>query len=325
MSTNTNKNPRHEGEAVIKKVSRRQEGEGHGGAWKVAFADFVLALMCLFLVMWLMAAREQENLAKQLMGSGGSPMAEGSNRLIEHQGNPRGSLIPREPVPGQPAAEARPNAQLKNSAHPSVLDGDGAPRRQRYDSAADLEKLAKMIAELSAEAGLTRNIRTVVTPDGLRVMLHDTDKQGMFERGSAILDARFAALLGKIGRMFAGVDNQLLLVGHTDALPYRGTHAYSNWTLSSHRAMSARERLLAGGMDGGRILQVVGMAERAPLDRRNPNSAVNRRIELLVLTSAQAQALSRMYGMPAESVTLPASAELPRRLEGEDRVVVVHD
>ena len=300
--------------AVIKKVSRRQEESAHGGAWKVAFADFVLALMCLFLVMWLLASREQETMAQLLRNGGGSPLAEGTLSRIQHQGTPHGSLIPRELVPGQQATESRPNSQVKSSAQPSALDdGSGQKVRHRYDSTADLQKLAKMMSDLSAEAGLAGNIQTVITPYGLRVMLHDTDKQGMFERGSAVINERFKRLLQKMGQMFASIDNQLLLVGHTDSLQYKGQDyaAFSNWSLSSNRAMAARIQLLAGGMASNGILQVVGMADRAPLDRRHPDAAVNRRIELLVLTSGQAQAVSAMFGMPDDTAKAPAALDKP--------------
>lgn len=304
--------------AVIKKVSRRQDDGGHSGAWKVAFADFVLALMCLFLVMWLLASREQETMAQLLRNGGGSPLAEGTQSRIEHQGTPHGSLIPRELVPGQQATESRPNSQVKSSAQPSALDdGNGAKLRQRYDSAADLQKLAKMMSDLSVEAGLAGNIQTVITPYGLRVMLHDTDKQGMFERGSAVINERFKHLLQKMGQMFAHIDNQLLLVGHTDSLQYKGQDyaAFSNWSLSSNRAMAARMQLLLGGMASNGILQVVGMADRAPLDARHPDAALNRRIELLVLTTGQAQTVAAMFGMPGEGGQPAAGAEKPSAVE----------
>ncbi|XLM19697.1 flagellar motor protein MotB, partial [Chromobacterium piscinae] len=95
----------HDG-AVIKKVARRHAEDAHGGAWKVAFADFVLALMCLFLVLWVLAARDQENLQQLLTTSGGSPLLQGNGRQIDHMGNPPGTLIPRDPIPGHNGSQA---------------------------------------------------------------------------------------------------------------------------------------------------------------------------------------------------------------------------
>ncbi|UTH73157.1 flagellar motor protein MotB [Chromobacterium sp. IIBBL 290-4] len=297
MSPLKNKNE-NEG-AVIKRVSRRQTDEGHGGAWKVAFADFVLALMCLFLVLWVLAARDQENLQQMLSTSGGNPLLQGNGKQIDHQGNPPGSLIPREPIPGSTGSQAASRSVVRNSDKQGV-DATAAARRS-YDSEEDLRKLAADLAKMSEQAGLSSNLQTVITPYGLRITLHDTDQQGMFERGSAIVEPRFRTLLQQIGSMLGEIDNRLLLVGHTDAAQYHsaGFGALSNWSLSSSRAMAARMHMMQGGLAADSVLQVVGMAERAPLDSAHPLAAVNRRIELLVLTSGQAQAVVAMFGEPA--------------------------
>src|SRR5690606_17507905 len=103
------------------------------------------------------------------------------------------------------------------------------------------------------------------------------------------------------------IENQMLIVGHTDAVPYTGardTTAFSNWSLSSNRAMSARAQLMGGGMPASSVLQVVGMADRSPLDSQNPRAAINRRIEMLILTSGQARNIAAMFGMPGEGVTV---------------------
>ncbi|POZ63387.1 flagellar motor protein MotB [Chromobacterium alticapitis] len=311
--------------AVIKKVSRRHSEEPHGGAWKVAFADFVLALMCLFLVLWVLAARDQENLQQLLSASGGKPMMEGASRQIDHLGNPPGSLIPRDPVPGQSGSRAASKSAVRNTDK-RTLDDEPEVMRRSYDSEADLRKLATELSDMSRQAGLESNLQTVVTPYGLRVTLHDTDKQGMFERGSAIVEPRFRDLLQRMGAMLGEIDNRILVVGHTDAAQYHsaGFGALSNWSLSSNRAMAARMHLLQGGLAGGAVLQVVGMADRAPLDAAHPLAALNRRIELLILTSGQAQAVVAMYGaqgkgataIPGVASALPGESELRALREG---------
>ncbi|MGL6071358.1 flagellar motor protein MotB [Craterilacuibacter sp.] len=299
------KDDHHEG-VIIKKVSRRSEHGGHGGAWKVAFADFVLALMCLFMVLWVLAARDQENLEKVLNSGGSTMTAEGGSARLDHAGNPKGSLIPREPIPGQPQAENNPQSQVKNSSHPSALNQSGAGSRQRVDSDAAMQRLARMMTTLAVKAGLAGNVQSVVTPYGLRILLHDTEQQGMFERGSAGINERFRLLLVNMGAMFQGIENQLLIVGHTDSSQYRSQQyaAFSNWTLSSNRAMTARAHLLQGGLPQDSILQVVGMADRAPLDRAHPEAASNRRIEMLVLTTEQAHQVSSMFGIPGRTEVL---------------------
>ncbi|HEY4066963.1 MAG TPA: flagellar motor protein MotB [Burkholderiaceae bacterium] len=303
LEAKAGKPDRHEA-TVIKRGSRKHHDEGHGGAWKVAFADFCLALLSLFLVLWLMAAREQEHLKEVMREPGGNAVDEGQGHMTETMGGPRGSLIEREPLPhtGDAPAGSRP-AEAGAKVH--------------YESPADLKTLSQVLEKLSVDAGLSSNLQTVITAYGLRVMLHDTDKQGMFERGSAAPNERFRNLLRKMGPLFAQMSNQMLIVGHTDSLQYadRGYAAFSNWSLSSDRAMAARANLVVGGMPMSSVLQVVGMADRAPMDAVDATAGVNRRIELLILTTAQAHTVAAMFGMPdnTQPLTDGVDSALPDR------------
>ncbi|MFT7723733.1 MAG: flagellar motor protein MotB [Roseateles sp.] len=323
-----NGKPGHAGEqhpTVVKRVSRKGHDEAHGGAWKVAFADFCLALLCLFLVMWLLASRESDRM-QVLIKSAGANMLDDGNGINNTQGTgSRGSLIERHPVPayGETPARGRSN------------DGqEGADGRTTYERPADLAALARAIERLSADEGLSGNLRMAITPQGLRVMLHDTESSGMFERGSAAPSPHFKALLQKLGPVFAQMRNQLLIVGHTDASQYvdRGPAAFSNWALSTHRAMSARLHLLEGGMPERSVMQVSGMADSVPLDAQDRFAATNRRIELMILTPGQTRLLAQIYGAPPQSVPLSqggdglsalsaesadAARELRRALPGE--------
>jgi chemotaxis protein MotB len=295
--------PEKHAEAVIKRGSRKHHDEGHGGAWKVAFADFCLALLSLFLVLWLMAAREQELILVIMRAPGGSVMDEGAGRRPDPlNGGPRGSLIDRVPVPHFDATPAEKRAE---PAANSTGQGPGTPKAH-YETPAELRALSQALEKISADLGLTSNLQTVITAYGLRVMLHDTDKQGMFERGSAAPTEPFRRLLNRMGPLFARMENQMLIVGHTDSLPFaaRGATAYSNWDLSNGRALAARGQLEAGGMPAASVLQVVGMAERAPIDADDAAAGVNRRIELLILTSAQADSVVAMFGTPERSQPL---------------------
>lgn len=281
-------NDKHES-TIVKRGGGKHQHDEHGGAWKVAFADFCLALMALFLVLWLIAAREQQNLKNIVREASDSGMIEQSGHTPAIATEPGGSLIERFPVPG--------------SGQGGANGPDAA--KVTYESPADLAALSKALTELSTSAGLAANLATVVTPYGLRVMLHDTDKQGMFMRGSALPTGRFARLLRKMGPLFAQMRNQILIVGHTDASRYAGPDqgGYSNWALSTDRALSARSELLAGGMQSSTVLQLVGMADRGPLEPDDPLAGMNRRIELLILTSAQSRAVSAMFGAPGANGT----------------------
>jgi chemotaxis protein MotB len=301
-------------DAVVKRVSRRHDSEEHGGAWKVAFADFCLALMCLFLVLWVMAARSKESIEEVKRMAEGSLLDEGVGRRMETVGGPRGSLIERNPVPTQ-GDTLTPKRQVTNGDVEQAGDELHLSKR-RYDKPEDMKELAAVVERLTARAGMAGNLYTEITPQGLRVMLHDTEQQGMFARGSAMPSDRFRALLQKMGPLFAQIENQMLILGHTDALQYadRGHSAYSNWTLSGQRAMAARLQMLDGGLRADSVLQVIGMADRAPLDADNPRAAVNRRIELMILSADQARNLAAMFGMPDASAPLMdgVDASLPR-------------
>lgn len=303
------KNDKHEA-TIVKRGGGKHAHDEHGGAWKVAFADFCLALMALFLVLWLIAAREQQNLKKIVRDATESGMLEGLGRKPEIATEPSGSMIERFELPV--------TGNGKNTGN----DDPGAPSAPRvaYETASDLAALSKALGELSAEAGLASNLATVVTPYGLRVMLHDTDKQGMFMRGSALPTGRFVRLLRKMGPLFAQMKNQMLIVGHTDSSRFAGPDSggYSNWALSTDRALSARAELLGGGMRSESVLQIVGMADRGPLEPKEPLAGLNRRIELLILTTAQSKAVSSMFGAPGSrqalgkeaSISLPDAAAL---------------
>jgi chemotaxis protein MotB len=285
--------PDKHADAIVKRVSRRNhEEEGGGAAWKIAFADFCLALSCLFMVLWVMAARNQERIEQVVRAMGGTVLEEGRGRVSFSSGGQRGTMIEHEnpPLPLGWGTQ-RAGSDVGNDRH-------GPATRTRYESPAELAELAQVLKDLSEQVGLSGNLNTLVTPYGLRVMLHDTDRQGMFERGSAVPSPRLQQLLHRIGPLFSRLENQMLIIGHTDALPYAeaGPAAYSNWSLSTERAMAARAELLDGGMTRGSILQVVGMADRAPLDTSDPRAPVNRRIEMLILTSGQAHAIAAMFG-----------------------------
>jgi chemotaxis protein MotB len=285
--------PDKHAEAIVKRAPRRRdEDEGGGAAWKIAFADFCLALACLFMVLWVMAARNQERIEQVVRAMGGTVLEEGRGRVSFSSGGARGSMIEHEqpPLPLGMGTQ-RAGSDVGNDRRIQIT-------KTRFESPADLNELAQVLKDLSAQVGLEGNLHTTVTPYGLRVMLHDTDRQGMFERGSALPSPRLQQLLHRIGPLFSRLENQMLIIGHTDALPYAepAPTAYSNWALSTERAMSARAELLDGGMTRTSILQVIGMADRAPIDTSDPRAAVNRRIELLILTSGQARAIAAMFG-----------------------------
>ncbi|QOL49794.1 flagellar motor protein MotB [Massilia litorea] len=304
-------NDKHHEQTIIKRGGGKHDHDEHGGAWKVAFADFCLALLSLFLVLWLMAAREKEAIQAMTKDAAAGQL-EGPGKRPEIATSPSGSLIERFPT-------------MHDGMGPAQGTGATADTRVSYDSPADLKSLSKKLEKMSEEAGLAANLHAEVTPYGLRVMLHDTDRQGMFMRGSALPTGRFARLLQKMGPLFAQMENQMLIVGHTDSVQYTFAEktGMSNWSLSSNRAMAARAQLLTGGMRSDSVLQVVGMADRAPLDDKRTDADVNRRIELMILTRAQSRSVAAMFGAPGatelltDGVSVSAPGGETRPLRGQ--------
>ena len=290
---------------IVKRGGGKHHDDEHGGAWKVAFADFCMALMALFLVLWLIAARDAQQVKTIVRDNTASGLLEGTGGKPEIKSSPAGSLIERFQLPKSNGGAEGPAAGAK--ANTKTV-------RTKYESVSELAALAHQLEQMSADAGLASNLATVITPDGLRVMLHDTDHQGMFVRGSPLPTAKFAKLLRAMAPLFEKMENQMLIVGHTDSLQYTraGPTSYSNWSLSVNRALAARSELLIGGMRGDTILQLVGMADRAPIDAAHPDASANRRIELLILTSKQAAAVKTMFGTPADTEALTSSASTSR-------------
>ncbi|VVE53174.1 chemotaxis lafU protein [Pandoraea communis] len=248
----------------------RYAQEEHSGAWKVAFADLCLVLMCLFVVMWMLERRVFE-----------AP----------------------SPADSQASSTQQPAWKSSSSASASPSDARqsaGEFPHGQFESPADMARLATAVQQLSETAKLSDHVSTAITPDGLRVRLADFDERGMFERGSAVPSPGARALLTRIGGLLSGVENSLMIVGHTDAVRYRTTAAdgYTNWHLSSERALAARTALVAGGLELDRVLMAVGMADHAPLLTDDPVAAANRRIEFVVLTKARAMQLAQMFSAP---------------------------
>jgi chemotaxis protein MotB len=296
---------KHHEATIVKRGGGKHHDDEHGGAWKVAFADFCMALMALFLVLWLIASRDAQQVKNIVRDNSASGLLEGTGGRPEVKSSPAGSLIERFQLPKSNGGAEGPGAGAK--ANTSTV-------RTKYESPSELAALAHQLEKMSVDAGLASNLATVITPDGLRVMLHDTDRQGMFVRGSPLPTARFAKLLRAMAPLFEKMENQMLIVGHTDSLQYTnaGPASYSNWSLSVNRALAARSELLIGGMRGESILQLVGMADRAPIDTAHPDASANRRIELLILTSKQATAIKTMFGAPTATDSLTPDVSTSR-------------
>jgi len=252
-----------------KKVVHRH----HGGSWKIALADFMTALMALFLVMWILSAaspEQREGVAEYFRTplataiTGGSGSAHTSNVI------PGGG-----PDPVFSEGE-RARIDMRSQTRPSEVQ-----RRFFTDLQQRIESALQADPDLRQ---LRSQMRFDMTRDGLRIQLLDTDQRPMFDVGSDRVAPYMRNLLRTMAPLLNELDNDLSIGGHTDSTPFAGGYrGYSNWELSNDRANASRRELVAGGFDSGKLLRVSGFADRVPLPDHDPRDAANRRIELLVL------------------------------------------
>jgi chemotaxis protein MotB len=286
---------------IIKRVKKGGHA-AHGGAWKIAYADFVTAMMAFFLLMWLLGSTSEGD-KKGIADYFGSP-------LKVAMGGGSGSGDSSSVVKGGGTDLTRQGGQVKQGdveAQRKTIQLKALKAEQRRAEAARLESLKKKVEEvLTANpklAALQSQIRLEMTRDGLRIQIVDELSRPMFDSGSAVVKPYMRELLREIGTVLAEVPNRLTLEGHTDAQPFgAGERGYSNWELSSDRANASRRELGAGGLPDERVLLVQGLASSMLFEPADPMSAVNRRISIIVMNREAEDRLLR---------TRPADAEEP--------------
>ncbi|WP_330208554.1 MULTISPECIES: OmpA family protein [unclassified Pseudomonas] len=276
-------------EIIIKRRSRKGHEEAHGGAWKVAFADFTMAMMALFMVLWIV--QPQNHMENPAAGDlEANPLVDGGAGVFDGT-----SKTPVE-LDGMPMP-AKPEVHLQGTGQAGRAKTASAEQALRhYQSTADLQELAALIREVSGKVDALANIEVNVVPQGLRILIKDDQNRFMFERGSATLNPHFKGLLVALSGVLAKVDNKLILSGHTDAVQYRQRNGYDNWNLSGDRALRARNVLVEGGMPGSNVLQVAAQADVMPLRSDDPKDGTNRRIEVLLLTDSAENLYRQLFG-----------------------------
>jgi chemotaxis protein MotB len=303
-------------EAVTVVVRRARKSPAHdahhGGAWKIAYADFVTAMMAFFLLMWLLGSTSQYDkqgiedyfntpLSTLLGGKEGAGAARPS--VVQGGGRDIADTHPGVGHRSQPQP-ARPTQAMAANPMPSQPDA---------------QKLAQLKAKIGAlieQSPLLRaykeQIRIAITDEGLRIEIVDSLKRPMFASGSARLEDYAGTILAQIGSALNDVDNRVSIAGHTDAVPYSGgTVGYSNWELSSDRANAARRALVEGGLKEDKLLQIRGLADVLPLDKDVADEPTNRRISIVVLNNAAVQAFFRDGGRRTVDESTAASGIVP--------------
>ena len=276
---------------VIKRI-KKVAGGHHGGAWKIAYADFVTAMMAFFLLMWLLGSTSKGDL-KGIADYFNSPLK------VAMQGG-SGSGDSSSIINGGGQDLTRQSGQVKsgeNTPEHRAMNLQAAKAEFQREERAQLEELkARIEAAISANSSLWQfknQIRLDITAEGLRIQIVDEQNRPMFDSGRAALKDYTREILREIGRALAGVDHKLTLSGHTDAAPYSGgDRGYSNWELSADRANAARRELIASGMDESKILRVVGLASSVPFVQADPLDPTNRRISIIVMNREAEEAVT---------------------------------
>jgi chemotaxis protein MotB len=267
---------------IIKKI-RKGGHKHHGGSWKVAYADFVTAMMAFFLLMWLLSSVNGADRA-EIASYFKRPMS-----AILSGGNQQGG------------------DRIVASSAGSQTGGFLAPGADSLTMADEIRSLAMVQEELEEEievnpvlSAFADQLRFEMTDEGLRIQITDKQQRPMFAIGSANVQPYTRDVLQEIARILNDVPNPVIVSGHTDATPYSGGESgYSNWELSAERANAARRELVGGGIQEGKLLKVEGLASTVLLNPEAPLDPANRRISILLLNRRTASALQHETGPPA--------------------------
>jgi chemotaxis protein MotB len=276
---------------IIKKVKKVQGHGHHGGSWKVAYADFVTAMMAFFLLLWLLnvTTDEQKNgiadyfapsqISSSRSGAGGIL----GGRTIISDGNRVSNEGAAAVVVGlSPPPE--PDAKTKDQSDSELAKRLAEREQETFRNTANA--LRQAIQESPDQAELARHLVVDMTPEGMRIQLVDQEMVSMFPSGSANMNEQARRLMQTVAKVVSRLPNTLSVTGHTDAQPYRREGGYSNWELSADRANASRRALVESGIPPNRIVNVTGKAEREPLFPDNPLNPSNRRISIVLLREA---------------------------------------
>ncbi len=303
---------------IVKKIKKGGHG-AHGGAWKIAYADFVTAMMAFFLLMWLLGSTTEGD-KKGIADYFNSPLK------LSLMGGGSGSGDSSSVIRGGGTDLSRSSGQVKHGeveAQRRTINLQQLKSEQRRAEAARLAALKDRVEDVLASnpklAGMKSQIRLDMTADGLRIQIVDEQARPMFDSGSAVVKPYMRELLREIGAVLTEVPNRLTLEGHTDAVPFSaGDRGYSNWELSSDRANASRRELVAGGLTDDRVLRVQGLASSQLFEREQPASPSNRRISIIVMNrdaedrmfrTATELPLHDAAATPAPGAALPVAIE----------------
>ncbi len=286
---------------IIKRIKKGGQGH-HGGAWKVAFADFMVAMMAFFMLMWLLGSTtpEQKAAIANYMnnpladagpgGAGANIVLDGGDGILEGNGPSAFPQAGPSDVESPGTGAPSPEAATEIAAH------------------AEMARMEKLLEELKAAVEASESLQPFkdqllldITSEGLRVQIVDKENRAMFGQGSPVLENYMREILREVSKVINQVPNKISISGHTDQSPFASNNGYSNWELSSDRANAARRELVAGGIAEGKIGRVVGLASSVLFDKDHPDGPINRRISIIVMNKAAENAVTEGEGRALQS------------------------
>ncbi|WP_049630442.1 flagellar motor protein MotB [Cellvibrio sp. pealriver] len=286
-------------------IIKKKKGHGHGhhgGSWKVALADFMTALMAFFLLMWLLGSTSPEE-QKAIAAHFNDP---GSKYVVGEGGADLGLISQDKPL--EMTQSDSPNDERANDQSVAQdLSEEQLQKEIERIEAQQLEELKKQLeTEINSLDSVFQQIKDQILIDftalGLRIQIVDKDQRPMFDVGSANLQKWSSDVLHALAPILNKVQNKISVTGHTDSTPYGAGATYTNWELSADRANAARRALLEGSYPEAKVATVQGMGSAAPLVIDKPNEPINRRIAIIVLKKAVADALGSGVGIDSSQL-----------------------
>ena len=275
---------------VVKRIKKGGEA-AHGGAWKIAYADFVTAMMAFFMLMWLLGSTTQGDL----------------QGIAEFFQNPLKVSLQGGSGSGDSSSLIQGGGKDLSASHGQVKQGDiEGPKKtinlQKLKAEfekAERAKLSGLKAELETMIDASAVLRQFknqllldLTSEGLRIQIVDEKNRPMFDSASSEVKPYTRVILREIGNVLNKVENHVSLSGHTDAQPFAGgARDFSNWELSTNRANASRRELIAGGMRDDKVMRVVGLASTVLFDKENAYNPINRRISIVIMNKRTEEAI----------------------------------
>lgn len=297
---------------IVKRIKKGGHGS-HGGAWKIAYADFVTAMMAFFLLMWLLGSTTKGDLQGiadyfqtplKVAMAGGSGSGDSSS-VIKGGGRDLTRSTGQVQKSDQPSKRKTFNLKAAQAELAKAEEAQLKNLKQRLDQAIETNPTLKQYKN---------QLLIDITSDGLRIQIVDEQNRPMFALAKADLQPYTMEILHDIGKLLNDIPNKVSLSGHTDASQYSsGEKGYSNWELSADRANASRRALVAGGMDEAKVLRVVGLAAAVPFNKEDPMDPVNRRISIIVMNKKAEEAITK----EGSSVDVTSGEEAKEELSGD--------